>query len=158
MHYGQGGEKLRYDSDKLLVNCFELLLLRSALAVERRSSISTTTTTASFSATQTQKKKARDIPKLSICKALIYAKENFVYLYRVSQHVWNGLKAIFWCFEACERSELCFGKNIFCSKKLLFKPFLWTAKMKMEFLSNFAPIVLCSNSFSKLLEIGVKLL
>ena len=79
-------------------------------------------------------------------------------IYRVSQQVWNGLKTMFWYSEVCERSELRFGKNVFCSKKLLFKPCLWTAKLKMEFLGNFSPIVLYSKLFSKLLEIGEKLL
>ena len=78
--------------------------------------------------------------------------------YRVSQQVWNGLKTMFWYSDACERSELRFGKNVFCSLKLLFQPFLWTAKLKMEFLSNCSPIILCSNLFSRLLEIGEKLL
>ena len=79
-------------------------------------------------------------------------------LYRVSQQVWNGLKTIFWYLEACERSELRFGKIVFCSKKLHIQPLLWTAKLKMEFFSNFAPFVLCSNLLSKLLKIGEKLL
>ena len=60
------------------------------------------------------------------------------------------------CLEAYERSELCFAKNVFCSKKLLFAPFLWTAKLKMDFFSILVPIILCSNLFSKLFEIGEK--
>ena len=82
----------------------------------------------------------------------------FTQYYRVSQQVWNGLKTIFWYLEACERSELRFGKIVFCSKKLHIQPLLWTAKLKMEFFSNFAPFVLCSNLLSKLLKIGEKLL
>ena len=41
-------------------------------------------------------------------------------IYRVSQQVWNRLKAMFWYSEACERSELRFGKNVFCSKNCFF--------------------------------------
>jgi len=35
---------------------------------------------------------------------------------------------------------------------------LSTAKLKIEFFSHFTPIALCSNLFSKLFEIGEKLL
>ena len=49
-------------------------------------------------------------------------------------------------------------KCIFRSKKFHFEPFLWTIKMKMEFWSNFSPIVLFSNLFSKLFDIWEKLL
>ena len=78
--------------------------------------------------------------------------------YRVYQQVWNRLKAMFWYSEAYERSELFFAKIVFCSKKLLFQPFLWTASNENGIFSNFAPIVLCSNLFSELLKIGEKLL
>ena len=78
--------------------------------------------------------------------------------YRVSQHVWNRLNVLFWTSEVCKQSELRFGKKRICSKKLLFKPFLWTTKMKMEFFSIFVPIVLCINLSSKFHEIGEKLL
>ena len=77
-------------------------------------------------------------------------------LYRVSQHVWDRLNAIFWSSEVCQRRLRILRKNVFCSIKLLFEPFLWTAKMKMEFLGNFSPIIICSNLFSKLSEIGDK--
>ena len=78
--------------------------------------------------------------------------------YRLSQHVWNSLNAMLWCLKGYERSELLFRKNVFCSMKLLFEPFLWTAKMKMEFLSNLSPI--SNNLLNKLLHktIGGKLL
>ena len=43
----------------------------------------------------------------------------FFYYYRVSQQVWDTLRNV------CERSELRLQKKIvFCSKKLLFEPFL----------------------------------
>ena len=76
--------------------------------------------------------------------------------YRVSQHVWDRLNAIFWSSEVCQRRLRILRKNVFCSIKLLFKPFLWTAKRQMEFLGNFFPKILCSNLFSKLFEIGEK--
>ena len=49
-------------------------------------------------------------------------------------------------------------KNVFCSKKLLFEPFLWTATNENGFLSNFSPI--SDNLLNKLLHktIGEKLL
>ena len=46
----------------------------------------------------------------------------------------------------------------FTPRNCFFSLFLATAKLKMEFLSNFSPIVLCSNLLSKLFEIGKKLL
>ena len=50
-----------------------------------------------------------------------------------------------------ERSELCLQKKIvFCSKKLLFQPFLWTAKNDNGFVSNFSPI--SNNLLNKLLK------
>ena len=76
----------------------------------------------------------------------------------MSQHVWDRLNTIFWSAEVCQRRLRILWKNVFCSIKLLFELFLWTAKMKMEFLGNFSPIVLCSNLFSKLFAIGEKLL
>ena len=57
--------------------------------------------------------------------------------YRVSQHVWDRLNAIFWSSEVCQQILRILRKNVFCSIKLLFKPFLWTAKRPMEFLGNF---------------------
>ena len=76
--------------------------------------------------------------------------------YRVSQHVWDRLNTIFWSSEVCQQRLQSLRKNVFCSIKLLFKPFLWTAKRQMEFLGNFFPKILCSNLFSKLFEIGEK--
>ena len=76
--------------------------------------------------------------------------------YRVSQHVWDRLNAIFWSSEVFQQRLRILRKNVFCSIKLLFQPFLWTAKKPMEFLGNFFPKILCSNLFSKLFEIGEK--
>ena len=56
--------------------------------------------------------------------------------------------------EVCERSEHRLRKIVFCSKKLCFQPYLWTARNENGFFSNFSPIVLCSNLFSELFEIG----
>ena len=53
--------------------------------------------------------------------------------YWVSQQVWDMLNVIFWCLEVCKRRIQILRKNVFCSIKLLFEPFLWAAKMKMEF-------------------------
>ena len=78
--------------------------------------------------------------------------------YRVSQQVLNRLNVTFWSSEVCNQEIRSFRKNVFHSKKLLFKPFLWTDKIKMEFLSNFSQNVFCSNLFNKLFEIGEKLL
>ena len=68
------------------------------------------------------------------------------------------LNVIFWSSEVCKRRLRILWKNVFCSKKLLFDPFLWTAKMIMEFFGNFSPIILCSDLLGKLFEIGGKLL
>ena len=57
--------------------------------------------------------------------------------YRVSQQVLNRLNVTFWSSEVCNKEIRSFRKNVFHSKKLLFQPNLWTAKIKMEFLSNF---------------------
>merc|ERR1711953_316015 len=46
----------------------------------------------------------------------------------------------------------------FAPKNCFFSLFCELQTMKMEFFSNFAPIVLCSNLFSALLIIGEKLL
>ena len=74
----------------------------------------------------------------------------------------NKFRILFWSSEmnVSEASIVYkrYEKIVLCSKKLLFQPHLWTAKLKMEFFSHFAPIALCSNLFSKLLEIGEKLL
>ena len=77
-------------------------------------------------------------------------------MYKVSQQVWDRLNVIFWSSEACQRRLRILRQNVFCSIKLLFEHFLWTAKMKMEFLGNFSPNIICSNLFSKLSEIGEK--
>ena len=57
---------------------------------------------------------------------------------------------------ASEASIVC-KKNVLCSKKLLFQPFLWTARNDNGFLSNFSPI--SNNLLYKLLHriIGEKL-
>ena len=55
-------------------------------------------------------------------------------------------------------ASIVYEKNVFCSKKLLFQPFLKTAKYENGFLSNFAPI---SNNLLIILllkTIGEKLL
>ena len=93
----------------------------------------------------------------AFCSSIKRANDDGVY-YRVSQQVWNSLNVIFWSSEVCIRRLQSFRRNVFCSKKLLFAPYLWTAKLKMEFFSNFAPIVLCINLSSKFHEIGEKLL
>ena len=59
-----------------------------------------------------------------------------IYCYRVSQQVWDRLNVIFWSSEVCQRRKRILRKNIFCSIKLLFKPFLWTAKLKMSHLCS----------------------
>ena len=66
--------------------------------------------------------------RASLAVALIHEPELLIldeptvimiyFLYRVSQQVWNMLRNV------CERSELRLQKNVFCSKKLLFEPFL----------------------------------
>ena len=56
-------------------------------------------------------------------------------IYRMSKHVWNRL---------------------FHFKTLRFGPLLLTAQIKMEFSSNFCPILLCSNLYNKFFEIGEK--
>ena len=55
-------------------------------------------------------------------------------------------------------ASIVYEKNVFCSKKLLFQPFLKTAKNENGFLSNFAPI--SNNLLNKLLHktIGTKML
>ena len=69
----------------------------------------------------------------------------FQYLYRVSQQVWDKLRNV------CERSALRLQKKIvFCSKKLLFQPFLGTARNDNGFLSHFSPI--SDNLLNKLLH------
>ena len=50
---------------------------------------------------------------------------------------------------ASEASIVYKKKFVFCSKKLLFEPFLWTVKNENGFLSNFSPIF--NNSLNKLL-------
>ena len=53
----------------------------------------------------------------------------------MSQQVWDTLTNV------CERSELRLQKKIvFCSKKLLFQPFLGSARNDNGFLSHFSPI------------------
>ena len=49
-------------------------------------------------------------------------------------------------------------KFVFRSKKLLFQPFFLNCKNKNGFLKQLFSIILCSNLFSKLFEIGEKLL
>ena len=56
---------------------------------------------------------------------------------------------------ACEASNVSEKKRILL-QKIAFWAFFVNCKMKMEFLSNFSPIVLCSNLFSKLFDIGEK--
>ena len=55
-------------------------------------------------------------------------------------------------------ASIVYKKIVFCSKKLLFQPFLKTAKNENGFLSNFSPIFI--NLLNKLLHktIGTKLL
>ena len=69
--------------------------------------------------------------------------------YWVSQQVWNQLRNV------CERSEHRLQKKIvFRSKKLLFQPFLKTAKIENGFLSKFSPISnnLLNKSLHKIME------
>ena len=76
--------------------------------------------------------------------------QSFVH-YRVSQQVWNTLRNV------CERSEHRLQKKLYSAPKNCFLSlFCKLQAMKLEFFSNFAPIVLCSNLFSKLFEIGEK--
>ena len=103
------------------------------------------------------RKRALIVPQHALHHSSRYFYSHVAF-YRVSQQVWDRLDVIFWSSKVCKRRLRIFRKNVFCSIKLLFEPFLWTAKLKMEFLSNFSPIVLCSNLFSKLFEIGEKLL
>ena len=56
------------------------------------------------------------------------------------------------------KASYVYKKIVFCSKKLLFQPFLWTAKNDNGFVSNFSPI--SNNLLNKLLHkiIGAKML
>ena len=63
----------------------------------------------------------------------------------MSQQVWDKLRNVY------ERSALRLQKKIvFCSKKLLFQPFLGTARNDNGFLSHFSPI--SDNLLNKLLH------
>ena len=61
-------------------------------------------------------------------------------------------------FLRAKRATFTKKKNVFCSKKLLFQPFFLNCKIENGLLMQFFSIILCSNLFSKLFEIGEKLL
>ena len=48
----------------------------------------------------------------------------------MSQHVWDRLNTIFWSSEVCQQRLQILRKNVFCSIKLLFKPFFMNCKIE----------------------------
>ena len=87
-------------------------------------------------------------------------KLTFVYfhhisIYRVSKQVWNRQNVIFWSLHANRKIT----KKCILLQKIEFGSFFFVnCKIENWILSDFSPIILCSNLFSKLFAIGEKLL
>ena len=75
-----------------------------------------------------------------------YSWSSHTWTCRVSQQVWNNVLKL---RIVCKRIVKSLRKNVFCSKKLLFEHFLWTAKLEKRHWSNFS----WSDLFSKLEKI-----